>query len=120
MAAYLDHAPRPRPVVRNPFTLAPRRVAPAAEREAIVPEGWARSPAAGVPTPSSRVSLVGIATDETPTGRRRTAVLSLDGRVVLARVGDELPGLRQVQRIDDDAVELFDAGRQASFRLVLP
>ncbi len=121
MAAWLEHAPRPRPVVRNPFTLAPRRPAPAAaEREAVVPEGWARSPAAAVPAAPSRVSLAGIATDETPSGPRRTAILSLDGRVVLGRVGDELPGPYQVQRIDDDAVELFDPGRQASFRLTLP
>ena len=121
MTAFLEHAPRPRPVVRNPFTLAPRRAAPsAAEREAVVPEGWAQGPAAKVPTVSSRVSLAGIATDETPSGPRRTAVLSVDGRVVLARVGDELPGPYQVQRIDDDAVELFDPGRQASFRLTLP
>ena len=121
MAAWLEHAPRPRPVVRNPFTLAPRRAAPAAAgREATVPEGWARSPAADLPAPTSRVSLAGIAADETPSGPRRTAILSLDGRVVLARVGDELPGPYQVQRIDDDAVELFDPGRQASFRLKLP
>lgn len=121
MAAWLEQAPRPRPVVRNPFTLAPRRATPAAAgRQSVVPEGWARSPAAAVPTASSRVSLAGIATDETPTGPRRTAILSLDGRVVLARVGDELPGPYQVQRIDDDAVELFDPGRQASFRIALP
>ncbi len=120
MTAWLERAPGPRPVVRNPFTLAPRRAAPpAAEREAAVPEGWARSPAAAPAVPL-RVSLAGIATDATPSGPRRTAVLSLDGRVVLARVGDELPGPYQVQRIDDDAVELFDAGRQASFRLALP
>ena len=121
MTAFLEHAPRPRPVVRNPFTLAPRRAAPsAAEREAVVPDGWARRAAAAVPTASPRVSLAGIASDETPSGPHRTAVLSVDGRVVLARVGDELPGSYQVQRIDDDAVELFDPGRQASFRLTLP
>jgi len=121
MTAWLEHAPRPRPVVRNPFTLAPRRAAPsAAEREAVVPDGWARGPASAAPAVPLRVSLAGIATDETPSGPRRTAVLSLDGRVVLARVGDELPGPYQVQRIDDAAVELFDAGRQASFRLTLP
>ena len=121
MAAYLERAPRPRPVVRNPFTLAPRRPVPAAAaREAVVPGGWAPSPAGAVPTAPSRVSLAGIATEETPSGPRRTAILSLDGRVVLGRVGDELPGPYQVQRIDDDAVELFDPGRQASFRLTLP
>ena len=121
MAAWLEHAPRPRPLVRNPFTLAPRRAAPpATERETVIPEGWARGPAGAAPAVPVRVSLAGIATDETPSGPRRTAILSLDGSVVLARVGDELPGPYQVQRIDDDAVELFDPGRQASFRLALP
>ena len=120
MAVYLEEAPRPRPIVRNPFTLAPRRPANrAGGREAVVPEGWARSPAAAAPAVPLRVSLAGIATDDTPSGPRRTAVLSVDGQVMLAEVGDEVPGPYQVQRIDDDAVELFDPGRQASFRLAL-
>ena len=121
MAAYLEHAPRPRPVVRNPFTLAPRRSAlAAAGPEATVPEGWAPGPAAARQAVPLRVSLAGIATDETPSGPRRTAILSIEGQVVLAQVGDELRGPYQVQRIDEDAVELFDAGRQVSFRLTLP
>ena len=119
MAVYLEEAPRPRPIVRNPFTFAPRGPANrAGGREAVVPEGWAPSPAAAEAVPM-RVSLAGIATDETPSGPRRTAVLSVDGQVMLAEVGDEVPGPYQVQRIDDDAVELFDPGRQASFRLAL-
>ena len=120
MAAHLEHAPRPRPMVRNPFTLAPRPSSAAAEREAVVPEGWAPRPGPGPAAVPLRVALAGIATDETPSGPRRTAILSLEGRVVLAQVGDELPGRYQVQRVDDDAVELFDPGRQASFRLTLP
>ena len=110
-----------RPVVRNPFTLAPRRpAAPADGSEPVVPAGWAPSPAPPAPDASPRVSLAGIAVDETPSGPRRTAVLSVDGRVVLARVGDELLGLYQVRRIDDDAVELLDPGRGTPFRLRLP
>ena len=121
MARYLERAPRPRPGGRNPFTLAPRRsAAAAAGREAVVPEGWARSPAAAAEPVALRVSLAGIATDRTPSGPLRTAILSVEGQVVLAQVGDEVPGRYQVQRIDDDAVELFDPGRQASFRLTLP
>ena len=121
MAAWLERAPRPRPVVRNPFTLAPRRRADApAGSGTVVPEGWARGPSAAARAVPLRVSLAGIATDDTPSGPRRTAVLSVDGEVMLAEVGDEVPGPYQVQRIDDDAVELFDPGRQASFRLALP
>ena len=121
MAAHLERAPRPRPVVRNPFTLAPSRPAGAvSEGRPAVPGGWARradSADGGAPL---RLSLAGIATDETPAGPRRTAILSVEGQVVLARVGDEVSGRHQVQRIDDDGVELFDRGRQTSFRLRLP
>ena len=121
MAAYLERAPRPRPVVRNPFTLGSRRAADTARGPgaAVVPEGWVPRPAAAAQAVPLRVSLAGIATDDTPSGPSRTAVLSVDGQVVLAEVGDEAGGY-QVQRIDDDAVELFDPGRQVSFRLALP
>ncbi len=121
MAAYLERAPRPRPVVRNPFTLGSRRAADSSRGPgaAVVPEGWAPRPAAAAQAVPLRVSLAGIATDDTPSGPHRTAVLSVDGQVVLAEVGDEAGGY-QVQRIDDDAVELFDPGRQVSFRLALP
>ncbi len=121
MAAYLEEAPRLRPIVRNPFTLSPRGLADrAGGRAAIVPEGWASRPAATAPAAPLRVSLAGIATDDTSSGPRRTAVLSVAGQVMLVEVGDEVPGPYQVQRIDADAVELFDPGRQTSFRLSLP
>ena len=121
MAAYLEQAPRPRPVVRNPFTLASRGSAAVAAPEPVVPDGWAPGPAAAAAQAvPPRVSLAGIAADETPTGPRRTAILSVDGRVVLAQVGDELPGRYRVERIDADGVELFDPGRQLSFQLKLP
>lgn len=123
MAAWIERAPRPRAVVRNPFTLAPLQRPAAAAREegggVVVPAGWAPNPAAA-PAAPLRVSLVGIAADETPSGPRRTAVLSVEGQVVLARVGDEAPGPYEVRRIDDDAVDLFDPGRQTAFRLRLP
>ena len=121
MAAWLERAPRPRPVVRNPFTLAPRRRADALGGSGmVVPEGWAPGPTAAAQAAPLRVSLAGIATEAAPSGPLRTAILSVDGQVMLAQVGDEVPGPYQVQRVDDDAVELFDPGRQASFRLTLP
>ncbi len=121
MTAWLERAPRPRPVVRNPFTLAPRRRADAPGRPGtVVLQGWAPGPAAAVPATRLRVSLAGIATEADPSGPLRTAILSVDGQVMLAQVGDEVPGPYQVQRVDDDAVELWDPVRQASFRLTLP
>ena len=120
MAAYLERAPRPRPVTGNPFTLAPQRPAAAATGgRTAVPDGWAPSPASAARGAPVRVSLAGIATDETPSGPHRTAILSVEGQVVLAQVGDEVPGRYRVQRIDDDGVELFDPGRQTSVRLHL-
>ncbi len=120
MAAWLERAPRPRPVVRNPFTLAPRRRADIPGGSGtVVPDGWARGPAAAAPAVPLRVSLAGIATEAAPSGPLRTAILSVDGQVLLAQVGDEVPGPYQVQRVDDDAVELFDPARRASFRLTL-
>ena len=120
MAAWLESAPRPRPVVRNPFTLAPRPRADAPGRSGtVVPQGWAPGPAAAPAVPL-RVSLAGIATEAAPSGPLRTAILSVDGQVMLAQAGDEVPGPYQVQRVDYDAVELFDPARQASFRLTLP
>ena len=120
-AARVEPPPRPRPVVRNPFTFAPLGPAPPAPGgpRPAVPAGWAPNPVPAAPDVSLRVSLAGIAVDETPSGPRRTAILSVDGRVLLARVGDELPGSYQVQRIDDDAVELVDPGG-IPFRLRLP
>ena len=120
MTAWLERAPRPRPTVRNPFTLAPRRRAePPGGSGTVVPEGWAPGPAAAAPAVPLRVSLAGIATEAAPSGPLRTAILSVDGQVMLVQVGDEVPGPYQVQRVDDDAVELFDPRRQASFRLTL-
>ncbi len=121
MAAWLERAPGPRPVVRNPFTLAPRRRADAPGGSGtVVPQGWTRGPAAAAPAVPLRVSLAGIATEAAPSGPLRTAILSVGGQVMLAQAGDEVPGPYQVQRVDDDAVELFDPARQASFRLTLP
>ena len=50
----------------------------------------------------------GIGIERTSDGRRRTAILSADGRVFLARVGDEVMGRFQVRGVTDDAVELLD------------
>lgn len=120
-AARVEPPSRPRPVVRNPFTFAPLGPAPPVPGgpRPAVPAGWAPNPVPAAPDAALRVSLAGIAVDETPSGPRRTAILSVDGRVLLARVGDELPGPYQVQRIDDDAVELVDPGG-TPFRLRLP
>ena len=121
LSARLEAAPRPRRPVRNPFTLTPRPratsppppVAAAAPRPApAVTDGVAAGPPA--------VSLVGIGVERTSYGRRRTAILSADGRVFLAHIGDEAFGRFQVRAVTDDAVELFDFSDGGTLRLTLP
>jgi hypothetical protein len=66
------------------------------------------------------VSLAGIGAERTSYGRRRTAILSAEGRVVLARIGDEVLDRFQVRAITDDAVELLDLREKRPLRLQLP
>ena len=119
LASRLENAPRPRQPARNPFTLTPR-IRPtsppppaATPRSALaVGEGAAAGPPA--------LSLAGIGAERTSSGRRRTAILAADGRVVLARIGDEVLGRFQVRAVTDDAVELLDLHDGTVLRLVLP
>jgi hypothetical protein len=124
LAARLDQAPRPRSPARNPFTLTSRaRVAgPQAApvpvntpAPAVVVDGL---PAAPPPPPA--LSLAGIGVERMPYGRQLTAIVSAEGRVFLARAGDELMGRFQVRIVSDDAVELFDLRDAVSLHLTLP
>ena len=120
LASRLENAPRPRDPARNPFTLTARTrgTSPPPPEVGTTPRpvpGVAHSAAAGPPT----VSLAGIGAERTPDGRRRTAVLSFDGRVFLGRIGDEVMGRFQVRAVTDDAVELFDLRDGALLRLTL-
>ena len=121
LASRLENAPRPRHPARNPFTLRSRTRAtsppPSAVGAAPRPDpAVVASLAAGPPV----VSLVGIGAERTSDGRRRTAILSADGRVVLARIGDEVLGRFQIRAVTDDAVELFDLRDETVLRLTLP
>ena len=116
----LETAPRPRTPARNPFTLTARTrtVSPPTRAVAVAP-GSAPVVADSV-APVTDVSLAGIGVERTSYGRRRTAILSANGRVFLARIGDEVIGRFQVRAITDDAVELFDLRDRIPLRLVLP
>ena len=121
LAARLENAPRPRHPARNPFTLTARTRAtsPLPLAMAVTPRPAPAvddSLAEGPPA----VSLAGIGADRTSDGLRRTAILSADGRVFLARIGDEVMGRFEVRAVTDDAVELFDLEDGTSLRLILP
>lgn len=121
LAARIEQAPRPRSV-RNPFTLAPRvptSTRPPVPAVAARPLPLADTPASDAGS-AATVSLAGIGADRTSLGQRRTAILSFDGRVVLARVGDEVLGRYQVRLIAVDTVELLDLRDRAPLRLRLP
>ncbi len=104
-------APRPR---RNPFTF--ERVTPARVGADTLTSGIADPSPVVVEGPT--ITLAGIATATRADGVDRTAVLSTDGDVVLARVGDMVVGGYRVMRVDEDAVTLADAaGRELILRL---
>jgi hypothetical protein len=127
LTARLEAAPRPRSPSRNPFTLGRRErtespVDPRAS-ETLLPEdavlaspdvvGW--GPAA---TPA--ITLAGIGAERTPTGFLHTAILSIDGRVFLAHVGDEVMGRYQVRDVSAAAAVLLDHQTGESLQLTLP
>ena len=121
LSARLEQAPRPRGLVRNPFTLTarPPATSPPSSDVAATPAP-APDVVNSVAAQPPAVSLAGIGVERTSYGRRRTAVLSVDGRVFLARVGDEVIGRFQVRGVTDDAVEMLDLRDGTPLRLTLP
>jgi len=124
LAASLENAPRPRLPGRNPFMLAgPTRVPLEVVSRAQARPATPVAPVAietPVTPPPPALSLAGIGAERTSFGRRRTAILSAGGSVVLARIGDEVLGQYQVRAVTEDAVELFDISAGTSLRLELP
>ena len=121
LSVRLETAPRPRDPARNPFTFTARATNPpppavAATSASVPPVVDTAAARPAVPV----VSLAGVGVERTSYGRRRTAILSADGRVVLARIGDEVIGRFQVRGVTDDAVELLDLRDGTTLRLTLP
>ena len=116
-----ENGPRPHYPARNPFTLlaSTRATSPLLSAPGATPRpvpGPVVSVAAGPPP----VSLAGIAVERIADGLRRTAILSAEGRVFLARIGDEVMDRFEVRAVTDDAVELFDLRDGTPLRLILP
>ncbi len=120
LSARIEQAPRPLYPGRNPFALSPRarvirlRPSTAVTTSAVTPavvDSVATGPV---------VSLAGIGTERTSYGRRRTAILSADGRAFLVSIGDEVMGRFQVRAVTDDSVELLDLRDGTPLHLTLP
>jgi hypothetical protein len=111
----LRAAPRPdRPARRNPFSFQEAPPAPAA------PPDRAVAAAASAPVPARPdLTLSGIAEEAGRDRPVRTAVLSAQGQLVLAREGDRVLARFLVLRIAADAVQVQDGDGGGVFTLTL-
>jgi hypothetical protein len=108
-----------RPSTRNPFRFRDdRAAAPAADRFNASPTPAAVAPSLEDSPPAPRLRLSGVTEKSTPEGARRTAVISGEGQLYLAGVGDTVAGRYSVVAIDPEAVVLRDT-TGAEIRLLL-
>lgn len=127
LTARLEAAPRPRSPGRNPFTLGRReraesRVEQRAPETLLPEDALVASPAVvgWGPAATPAITLSGIGAERTPTGFLHTAILSVDGRVFLSHVGDEVMGRYQVRDVSAAAAVLLDHQTGESLQLTLP
>ena len=116
----LRAAPRPVETERNPFRLPaaePRGAAPPAARPGG--GGTAFEFGGGSPRPGPGVTLIGVATNDTPDGPDRTAILLRRGEVVLARPGQALGGGWTLDAVEEGGATFRDAAG-AVRRMALP
>jgi hypothetical protein len=76
------------------------------------------APVAPLPPPPPQISLDGVASDTVDGQMQRTAILTTDTGVVLAKEGDQVAGYR-VNRVAPDSVELTKATDGSTLRLGL-
>jgi hypothetical protein len=102
-----------RPVTRNLFQFAPRtsRVTP-------VPQEI-QAPLPLVPILPA-VKLLGVAEDTIGASPRRTAILTLDGELLLVREGETFGARYRVTRVGPDVAEIEDTSDNHTFRVALP
>ena len=115
-----ERVPALRMSARNPFSLA--RPRSPASSVTLDPSDRSTSPVASRRPPGGRppLDLIGIATEETADGARRTGILTTSGGdVLLVRAGDRVPGGYSVDAVDRSAVTLVD-GSGERLRLALP
>jgi len=106
----------PAPRERDIFAFRRRSVEPP-----VLPAAAAAAPDAGLQPPQSApvlLRLIGVAEDSESGELRRTAVLSGQGQLYLAKEGDVV-AVYTVGRISADSVELVEAAGGATLRLTL-
>lgn len=106
----------PRQPGRNLFSFgaAGSRPAPPVATKAALPEAPV-APALAQP----EMKLIGLAEDSGPDGAVRTAIISSDSQLFLAKEGESVTALYRVARISGDVVELTDVRDGATRRLAL-
>ena len=112
----LKSAPTPQSPHRNPFAfqVRPQQVVQPVRRAEPV------APVAALPPAEPRLSLIGIAEDQGPSGLVRTAIMADEAEnLLMATVGNTLLGRYRVEAIGADAVELKDVNTSAVRRLGL-
>jgi hypothetical protein len=108
--------PAPRPL-RNPFAFGTERSRPAFDGRLQPPASFGSEAAPPVP---SQLSLIGVATRETPAGAVRTAMMATaDGALVMAAAGETILGRLVVTAVDGDSVELTEPATGVVTRLRL-
>jgi hypothetical protein len=99
---------------RNPFRFSePKQL-----QRAVVPAPVVAAPVAPIAPPPPQITLDGIASDTVDDVMQRTAILSTDAGVVLAKEGDQVAGYR-VARVAPDSVELTKVSDGSVLRLGL-
>ena len=112
----LQSAPTPQLPHRNPFAFQAR------PQQVVQPVRRAERVAPVEPPPSAepRLSLIGIAEDQDPSGLIRTAIMADEAEnLLMATVGHTVLGRYRVEAIAADAVELKDVNTNAVRRIGL-
>ena len=117
----LGAAPLPRIDGRNPFELG-TALAPPVTRTIGPPRAADPAPPIDLTPAPLAVRLIGIAEDDTGTEQDvvRTAILSLDGQVVLAVEGETVGGGYVVERVGMTVVDLRESASGKPQQLFLP
>lgn len=102
--------PGPARVSRDPFRFAEAERRPPADASALAVAAMQALSAAAQAPPGPRMTLVGVAERREGDASVFTAVINVDGDVVLARQGDRVAGRFLVVRITADTVSLEEPG----------
>ncbi|HEY7446344.1 MAG TPA: hypothetical protein VH701_28235 [Vicinamibacterales bacterium] len=100
-----------RPVTRNLFQFAPKTARVTAPQEIQVPLPI-------VPILPA-VKLLGVAEDTIGASPRRTAILTLDGELLLVREGETFGARYRLTRVGADVAEIEDTSDNHTFRVAL-